>query len=524
MSAFPRLSYRLVALAAVGVLFASQAAISHAQYDLEESCGPFCDIQDYQWFEPVDLDLDCQPIRQDCGWFGRYDKTFFNMTGERTIVGDPTVEVLSEVVFPGNNGVANTQAAQNPAFLDPNGQIPLPADSDPATPGVQGYQILNGIQNAPPHAEFAWGDRYEMGYVGKKGNGFLIGILDGNENESEEIYGFPPPVGGGATPFGFGSVHVNFRTDNPDLLRGFRDYGSVQIFIDSSNIGDDDNDDINVGTGPTEDGPGDSIGGLPDGIIDDILINGGTFFFIDVSGPAGVPDGIFQAEFDTLYIDFGDLHEFNIRFNQIGVRSISRVDGVELMRTHTLSNRHWMAKHQNQHLELGYGARLLRMKDTFIFDGVSDVLGRTFSETEADNQIVGPQVRLKWQMQQAKWNFSLDGRCLLGYNIGDLSQENGIGELLAPGALNRPLLLQPTYSTYGRQENTFSPVVEFRADVKYQLTRSMALQMGYTALFIDNISRASQLVEYNLPNMGLGQGGEQEVFINGLNFGIEMRY
>ena len=511
MSAFPRLTYRLIALVAVGVLFASQAATSHAQYDLEANCGPFCDVQDYQWFEPVDLDLNCEPIRQDCGWFGGYQKTYWAMTGERTTIGDPTADVISEIIFPGNTPAANAAAAGNPNFLLPDGSVPVT---------VPGYTIRNGIQNAPPRAEFAWGDRYEMGYVGKNGNGFIIGILDGNENESEEIYGFDPPAVGQATPFGFGSVHVNFRTP-PRFLEGFRDYTDTEVFLDADTDigGDDDDDGFGAGVGPTLDGPGDVFINIPDAEIDDILANGGTFFILDVNG-----DGMFTLGDDAFFIDFGDLHEFNIRFEQLGVRNISKVDGVELMRTHTLSNRHWMAKHQNQHLELGYGARLLRMEDTFVFDGFSDVLGRTFSETNAENQIVGPQIRLKWQMQKAKWNFSVDGRCLLGYNIGDLSQVNGIGEELAPGALNKPLLAQPTYSAYGRQENTFSPVVEFRADLKYQVTRSLALTAGYSAMFVDNISRSSQLVDYVLPDIGLLEGGQQDVFINGLNFGTELRY
>ncbi len=505
MSASPRLSLRLAAWMVVGALGALNPAVGLAQYD-DEGCGPFCEAYDYQFFEPVDLDLNCQPVRYDCGWTFSYDKLYWSLTGERTTVGDPTVDVISEVIFPGNNPTAENAAQAIPNFLLPDGTVP----QAPA-----GYTVINGIRNAPPQAEFGWGDRYEMGYRGQDGTGFTIGVLDGPEVTGESIYGFAPVTDTQSSPFGFGSVHVNFSAPTGYLL-GWRDYGVEQVFraSDTDLSDDDDDDSATGGVGPTQNGPGD--GQLADGVIDDIQFNSDTFFIIDVNG-----DGVFDLVNDVFYIDFGDLHEFNIRFNQLGVRNSSQLDGVEIMRTVVLSNRHWMQKHQNQHLEIAYGARFLRLKDQFLIDGISDVLGRTFIDTQASNQIVGPQFRLKWALQKAKWNFSLDGRCMLGYNVGDLGQEYGIGESLAPGALNKPLLAQPTYGTSGRQENTFSPVAEFRAELKYLVTRSLSVGLGYNAMFIDNISRSSQLVGYNLPDPVLLDGGQQDAFVNGLNMKIE---
>ncbi|MEM6329080.1 MAG: BBP7 family outer membrane beta-barrel protein [Planctomycetota bacterium] len=505
MPASPRLTTRLAAATLLGALGALAPAVADAQYN-DEGCGPFCDVYDYQFFEPVDLDLDCRPIRFHCGWTFSYDKVLWAITGERTTVGDPTVDVISEVIFPGNTNTAETEALTVPTLLI-NGFVPQ---------SVPGYSIENGIRNAPPRAEFGFGNRYEMGYRGRDGRGFQISVLDGPEVSSEQIFGFAPQTDTQSSPFGFGSVHVNFRTPT-DFLFGFRDYTTEQVFLstDTDIGGDDDDDDgFTAGAGPTQNGPGDDL--QADGLIDDILVNGTTFFILDVNG-----DGMFDLENDAFYVDFGDLHEFNIRFNQLGVRNSSRVDGVELMRTVILSNRHFMQKHQNQHLEIGYGARLLRFEDQFLIDGVSDVLGRTFIDTQAENQIVGPQVRVKWQIQKAKWNLAVDGRCMLGYNIGDLSQTYGIGEDLAPGALNRPLIAQPTFGSSGKQEETFSPVVEFRADLKYQVTRSISLNLGYNAMFIDNISRSSQLVDYVLPDPGILQGGKQDAFVNGVNFGVE---
>ena len=59
---------------------------------------------------------------------------------------------------------------------------------------------------------------------------------------------------------------------------------------------------------------------------------------------------------------------------------------------------------------------------------------------------------------------------------------------MAPGASNRLVHGQPTTFSYGRRDDEFSPVVEFRADCSYQLTNAIALRLGYTATFVDNIT------------------------------------
>jgi hypothetical protein len=195
------------------------------------------------------------------------------------------------------------------------------------------------------------------------------------------------------------------------------------------------------------------------------------------------------------------------------------------MKTHRLTNGHKMTKHQGNHLDIGYGVRFLRLRDSFFFGGDGSFIGHTFADTSAENQIVGPQVRAKWSAQRGRWNLGLDGRFLFGYNVQDLYQEGGIGEELVPGGLNSSIIGQPTYFATGRQANNFSPVGELRADLSYQLTGSIAARLGYTATIVDNITRASQMVNYTLPDMGLLPGsGNQEIFINGANFGFDVVY
>jgi hypothetical protein len=510
-------------------------------------CEPLCD-HDMQLFAPVDFDYNCLPIQDDCGWFFNYSRLAWAATGERTTIGVPGATVQSEVMYPQNA----------------------------ATEGVQPltYTVQNGVQDAPPNAEFGYGDRYELGYF-KGGNGWLVGILDGPRMTSSEVYGFPnlpipnvvPLVFGGQVPLGatnqflnfapglppllvndpilfpgsggagsadlsttrsgFGSVHVNFATA-PDFLLGFRDYqigaGAVssgpgrvvQIGTVAAQILNGQVVQIQITAAATSQGA--------DGLIDDLDGDGNIGFnivFIDNDG-----DGIF-GDGDVLIsvgADNDDLHRFNIRFNTLAVRNVTETNGFELMRTHELDNSHLPVKEQRNRFSIAYGARFLEIDDTFTWDGDIDILGRTWQSTRADNQIVGPQIRARWLHQRGRFSFALDGRCLFGYNITDLSQRGGLFEDALPGAINRPISAQPTAIAYGRQDNEFSPAAEMRAEGRYQITSAFALRLGYTGIFVDNISRSSQMVRYFLPDLGILEGGNQHIFVNGVDAGIEAVY
>lgn len=483
---------------------------------------------DLQFFSPVDLDFDCHPLRKDCGYFFTYDKLSWAFTGERVEVGDPDLNVQSEVVI-----------------TDTPDSIGTP----PPT-----YTINNSIQDAPPDATFAWGERYELGHFANNA-GWSIGILDGPEAIKDAHYGFnelqlantvplsdsqvPVPFGNpftftsinvpgipgtGSSDFttarnGFGSVHVNFDTPTGYLL-GFRDYmlngaGNAQ--------------------GPTAGGPGRQVNILVlnqdifgEFTITDITVsNGGDGQTDDLNG--NTLNGFFVIVDPNMGIiangvDWGDAHEFNIRFDQFYVRNTTETQGVELMRSHDLSNQHKMAKHQNHQATIGYGVRYLRLRDDFYWEGKGDVFGRTYADTKVQNSIVGPQIRGAYSIQRGKMNWSIDGRFLFGYNIQDLDQVGAIGEDLAPGALNRPFLAQPHAVSYGRRDDDFSPVVEMRAQASYQFTSSIAFKLGYTATYVDNITRASQTVRWFLPDLGLLDAGQQDIFINGANVGFDVVY
>jgi hypothetical protein len=491
------------------MLIAASAVQTRAdeQFDLEDT-AMYVDnsSHDLQFFSPVDFDFENRPLSQACGYFFHFDKLVWAATGERVVVGDPNVVEFSEIIVP--------DELSNGAIFD--------VTDDPITAADLQYQIINGIQDAAPDAAFGWGERYELGY-GDGETSWSIGVLDGPANNSSDTFAT------GEQEFGFGSIHVNFNTP-ANFLLGLRDYW---------NGGPDETGFFIIPT-TTVGGPGDNgTGGLPgqgDGVTDDLDGDGAEgpqFIFADIDGDGEIGDD----EVVAIVYDLDDLHRFNITYDLLTIRNHTETQGVELMKSHHLDNRHMMTKHQNQHLEFGYGVRFLRLHDEFSFDGDSPLLGAHFFDTETENQIVGPQIRLKWSTQRGRWNIGADGRCMFGFNATDMSQggsvgldndTDGDGDIdnpgLVPGGLNRLISGQPTTWNYGKRADEFSPVVEFRADASYQVTRALAARLGYTGIFVDNISRAAQVTKYSLPDHGFREAGQQYILINGVNFGFDVVY
>ena len=70
----------------------------------------------------------------------------------------------------------------------------------------------------------------------------------------------------------------------------------------------------------------------------------------------------------------------------------------------------------------------------------------------------------------------------------------------------------------------FSPIIELRVEAHMQLTNIIAVKAGYTGMFVNNVVRAADMVDYTLPNMGITRnldGNLQPVYIQGLNLSIE---
>ena len=258
-----------------------------------------------------------------------------------------------------------------------------------------------------------------------------------------------------------------------------------------------------------------------DGLADDLDDDGqhGPDGF-DVDDPPWEPD----ERIIGVGPDFDDLVTFIPTWRTVTVRNNSELQGIELMKSWRLMNNHFMAKSQHNELDLFLGARYLRFRDQFIVNAEGGVLGDSFWNTRILNNLVGPQIGIKWLHQRRRWTFNMQGRFLFGYNITNWEQRFGLGEDLIPNQLNHPLFFNPTNGSHGKQSEEFSPLAEMRAEMSFHVTRGFAVRLGWTGLFIDNIRRAAQSVRYEMPNMGFVNSGTQEIFINGAHFGADFTF
>lgn len=500
---------------------------------------------DMQWFAPVELDLQNQPYDRCGGYFFAWDKLIWATTGERATVGDPDVRRQYQPVWFDNIPPQLNPQLGTPILLgapiytgpdldlDGDGVIDIhagaPLNPDTGNPIARPYHI-SGIRSSAPTAVFAWGDRYELG-VAENGGGWLFGIIDGPEFQTGDFFGtnggsdfqlfapFTDPNTGAQILIGntgqeqnvglkspFGDVYVAFNYE-PGLMHGFQDVMDALSADPQGRIlpADVDGDGILDGDGFADDLDNDGQYG-PDGF--DLMVPGLQPDTIAV----GVPP------------DYDDLVELPTSFRTLSVRNATETNGVELMRMHQLSNRRYMKKTQNNHLELYYGARFFQYRDEFIVSGEGGVLGRSFWDTQIHNNLVGPQIMVRWIRQQGQLSTNLQGRFMAGFNVSNWTQTGAIGEDLIPGDHNHPLYLQPKSFQYGRRDDDFAPLGELRMEAKYAVSKAVSANIGYSAMFVGGLRRSSTHIDYTLPNMGFIVGDTESAFINGINLGFEVNH
>jgi hypothetical protein len=215
------------------------------------------------------------------------------------------------------------------------------------------------------------------------------------------------------------------------------------------------------------------------------------------------------------------IRDLPLTFDTVYLRNSTKTLSVELMAVHRFNQRHY-----GGFLEVFAGVRYLEFDEDFAVNAIgSPVLGDSIWSTEAENHIIGPQVNARWFRQSGRWMLSTEGRFMVGFNSQSIRQDGTLGTQLpvvGQAVPNfTPLLMKTTSFNHVRHIQEWSPLIELRTEVRYQLTRSIALRAGWTGIWMDGIARASNLINYEVPYMGLRtEFNEQDVFVHGPNFGI----
>lgn len=309
-----------------------------------------------------------------------------------------------------------------------------------------------------------WKAKFRSGHI------FEIGYVIDNQGWNARTYDF-----GGRTNSLYGSdVGVIFR-DPQGLLNGF---------VDTNLDGFD--DDINVNGTYGRDGFDSNFDGFPD-----------TFGLVGV--------------------DLGDAVPLAVIFDEVTAKLETDLWGIEL-------NRMWRLNHlcYGGYMEIMAGARFMKFRDNYIVRGYGGILDDSSWSTQSENMILGPQIGSRWFRLHGKHMLSADIRFTAAVNAQSIRQRSLMG-----GRLDQTLtpLVSFAGATYNHTDHTvtFTPIVEVGLEYSYQVTRYFTLSAGWRGIYLDGIARASSMVDYTFPQMGIREDQNMEdVFINGFTVGVEL--
>ncbi len=216
-----------------------------------------------------------------------------------------------------------------------------------------------------------------------------------------------------------------------------------------------------------------------------------------------------------------NIQNLPVRFDQVTVRNEVTTWGVELNYVYRM--------HPNHHggiFELYFGARYLELNEQFDVEALGGTLDESAWYTSADNHIVGPQLGARWSRKGDRWTWSTEGRFTAGLNRQNLFQNGFLGTNLDPGTPTQFAIsnMEPSRFTHTAYADEFSPVVELRLDFTYQITSAISARVGWSGIYIDNVARASNIIDYEVPLMGIdmSRNSEDYVFLNGVTFGVDV--
>jgi len=265
-------------------------------------------------------------------------------------------------------------------------------------------------------------------------------------------------------------------------------------------------------------------------------------FIDDEFGPRGsrLLEGIVGTVTDPLDPDtqIDIIRNLPLTFDEVFVRNEVAHWSTELSfihRTHQL--------HHGGYFEWLFGARYLQFDETFEVDARGDIFDDTGDDavddvaaqvpailadsiwcTRAENHLIGPQIGLRWFKKCHRFTYNVEGRYMAGFNFQNLRQQGTLGtELNPPGDVFEPLVMDTTSFTHAADEQEYSNVVELRAELRYEFTRNVSFRVGWTGLWMDGIARASNVINYEVPDMGLRpEFNEEDVFMHGLTIGVDV--
>ena len=183
--------------------------------------------------------------------------------------------------------------------------------------------------------------------------------------------------------------------------------------------------------------------------------------------------------------------------------------------------------------------------------GISDnsgpltVLATSRISGRVNNHIGGPQFGFKLHRRNQRWTFGTEFRFMAGINSQSQTVSGTIGDggIDPSNVFDSPILqvqqssmkpympiglLRNAKSFYHHENKTyFSPGIELKFDAKWQWTDAIGINFGVNTLFVDNVARGANVIDYSIQPDGtlFGIRGKQNGSITayGLHIGITAR-
>jgi hypothetical protein len=171
-----------------------------------------------------------------------------------------------------------------------------------------------------------------------------------------------------------------------------------------------------------------------------------------------------------------------------------------------------------------YGTRMLQLRSAYTVAAIGSILGDSYWDTAADNNVFGPQLGLVWSEKRGPLHVEAQGALIAGYNLGRTELYSSMGSHLIPGALNRPLYERPTEYCETATHHEFCPAGEFRIDAQVSLLKSISLNFGWNGLVVLNVVEAENSTTYVLPVSHLNGEVGGEYFVNNLYCNLTCEY
>jgi hypothetical protein len=232
----------------------------------------------------------------------------------------------------------------------------------------------------------------------------------------------------------------------------------------------------------------------------------------------GVPDSFPNGTVP----DFGDLVPALIDFEDIEVQRFTDYWSVEAMMLRRLNRISFKG-----HWELMCGVRYVNWEEQFHVEASGGILSESHWNNESWNRIVGPQIGARWFRDCCRWRFAAEGRFAPSVNFQTVHLYSSLADTVRQGLVATPQQASALpFQNAGidtLHAYDFSPVAEFRLNWTYQLTRAIAVGGGYTATYVGQLARPSNMIEYRIPNLRLiREDYHDDTFMQGLNFRVEV--